>query len=304
MKLTFGFLTIFALLMVALQLSGGGGPAEPAFAGEGSFTSSPSEGPISCGEEVPDEGDDNTGGDDDDDDGNQDDPEDGGGDDFQDDTSSAGDDENIVRDWDGSDPNTELDDCWGPRYGPNDCGAMDLPGIYYFFGKNYEGECVYFGNNVCCLGDYGPYNDAFYSMKLVGYPAVQICYHYFYEGLCAVFTGDDPDFTDEGLADPFTQVSSHRFEFPNDTPTATPGCAAALLTCGEPDTGPAAAADANCDGGVDGSDALAVLSYASGAGAGCTGDSGSGDADCSGEVNTVDATRILLVAAGLESGDC
>lgn len=77
---------------------------------------------------------------------------------------------------------------------------------------------------------------------------------------------------------------------------------------GEPNPEPAGTsdgpADANCDGGVDGSDALAVLSYASGAGEGCTGDGESGDADCSGSVDAIDASRILLVAAGLESAGC
>ena len=56
-------------------------------------------------------------------------------------------------------------------------------------------------------------------------------------------------------------------------------------------------ADADCDGGVDGSDAVALLRSLSGAGGDVC--DGGGDADCNGDVNSADVARILRIMAGL-----
>lgn len=115
--------------------------------------------------------------------------------------------------------------------------------------------------------------------------------------------GDDEGGEDEGMEE---DDCTDRFPTPVITTTPTlppPPC----TDCGGDNPTPFAqtdSADADCDGSIDGNDSLAVLRYASGAGAGCTGSGRSGDADCSGSVDAVDAMRILLVAAGLSSADC
>lgn len=297
MKTALSFLGAIALLMIALHVYRGGN-VTAALAGTPTGDPTPTVTVLprsDCQEETPDEGDDGSDREDDDK-GPRDDAEEEQG------SDSVG--VRVEeRDWDGTDPDTETDDCWGPRYGISCNGqVMSAPGIYYFFDANYQGQCAYYGTDS---GFIAPENDLVSSFKLVGYENVELCHDSFWNGGCVVFYDDDPDLSDDGLdfgnGHP-SNVSSHRFNV----------CVVDVLACGgagdgdnpNPEPVNTNTADANCDGGVDGTDALAVLSFASGAGNGCTGSGRHGDADCSGNVDTTDATQILLVATGFETAAC
>lgn len=291
MKILLAFIAAFGVLMLALQVLGSGA-AQNAFAGTGTFspsfspsfspTESPAETEPACNEQVPDEGDDT-------DEGDNDDPEDGSDDDEADDpgvfsaqgdVSAQGD-----RDWAGHDEDNETDDCWGPRPTLDLCKTLALgPGVYIFEHIFYDGYCVFIGEDTDQLPS-PPDNDSS-SMKLVGYLAVEFCDDPFRGGSCVIYNGDDDNFVPEGHNDTYSSVYFTAF-----------------------DSSATHISDADCDGDITGSDALAALRYSSGkTTGGCVGKGNgaglAGDADCSGAVNTADAVRILLVVAGLAEPDC
>lgn len=188
--------------------------------------------------------------------------------------------------WDGNDDQLEFDDCVYPTPSkPEDYGSCDdppgYPGAYFYYEKNYEGECFRISGDTPYFAED---NDQASSIKLVGIGSIIVCQHVNYLGECPGVDGDIPDLDTIGRND---DLSSAKFDGPAPTPTPNPG----IITAGS--------ADANCDGNVSGQDAVSLLLQIAGVNAAsdsCTG----GDANCSGWIDPSDVAKVLRVVAGLD----
>jgi hypothetical protein len=186
----------------------------------------------------------------------------------------------------GGDHDTEEDDCVDRPSGFTAYGDCDgtTPGGYFYYETDYTGSCFRISADTSFFfAD----NDQASSLDLVGIGGIVICQHSDYNGYCITVTEDIPDLS---MTSPPSNndLSSAYFDGGNPAPTPT----------GQPPL-IASNADANCDGDVNGLDAVTVLRSLGGAAAAGGGCTSSGDADCDGAVNAGDVNRILRIVAGI-----